>query len=142
METTYPDLTSPFTEGETGISEQALIILKPDAFQSHEITEEILKLFEEQHLDVKEAKVTTMNEEIVNILYDGHISPDWSNELLEYLTQGPSAIFIVTGIRANDKAKYIKTFIRRKNKVDFIHTMVHASDNEEDANKEKKLFFR
>lgn len=142
MEITYPELKSPFIEGEAGISEQALIILKPDALENDPTTQEVLRLFKEQHLDVKEAAVTTMNEELVNLLYEGRISPDWTNELLEYLTQGPSAIFIVSGIRANEKANYIKTLVRRQNKVDFIHTMVHASDTEEEALKERKLFFK
>ena len=141
MEIIYPELENPYVEGEVGKVEQALLIIKPDAFAQKDITDEILRLLEEQCLRVEKAVVTTMNEEIVNLLYAGRISPDWSNKLLEYLTQGSSAIFMISGIKSNEKANYVKTLIRKKYGVDFIHTMVHASDSEDEALEEGRLFF-
>mgnify|MGYP003608864558 CR=1 FL=1 len=79
--------------------EQTLVILKPDTVRRKLVGEIILRL-ERKNLAVENARYLTISKEVVEEHYK-HVSHlPFFNDIVDYMTSGPSIVMILSGENA------------------------------------------
>ena len=130
--------------------EQTLVILKPNAVQ-RELIGELISKFERRGLKISAMKMETVSRETAEIHYREHKEKHFYDDLIGFITSGPSVIMI---LEANGGVEIVRRMVGSTNPAeaepgsirgDYAtspgHNMIHASDSLEAAKREIELFF-
>lgn len=130
--------------------EQTLVILKPNAVQ-RELIGELLSRFERRGLKISAMKLCRITTGMAEIHYREHLGKPFYNDLISFITSGPSVVLILESTGA---VEIVRTMVGDTNPADAVsgtirgdyatspgHNMIHASDSLEAAQIEIELFF-
>lgn len=131
--------------------EQTLSIIKPDAILKNHIGE-ILNIFEQEGLRIVAAKMIQMNVEQAKGFYHVHEKQPFFQDLIKFMTSGPSLILVLSGPNAIQKNREImgatnpaqagSHTIRARYGDNIERNAVHGSDSPETAKFEISYFFK
>ncbi len=141
--------------------ERSLIIIKPDGV-ARGLMGEILKRFENAGMKIVGMKMVWLDKKFAGEHYKAHKSKAFFNSLVEFITEGPVAVFVVEGVHAVDNARRLvgPTSPHEASpgtiRGDFAHlsmkyasekgkggkNIIHASGSKKDAEEEIKLWFK
>jgi nucleoside-diphosphate kinase len=131
-------------------AEKTLVLIKPDAFKAHHVGD-IIKRYEEAGLALCAMKMLKMNGDIAAIHYVEHIGRPYYDSLVEFMGSGPIVAMVLSGddaiakVRdlhgATDPAKAAEGTIRKLYAASKGENAVHASDSQESAAREIRIYF-
>jgi nucleoside-diphosphate kinase len=131
--------------------EKTLVLIKPDGVQRR-LCGEIIGRFERKGLRVVAAKFVRPARELASLHYAVHAGKSFYEELLKFLTSGPTFAMVLEGreavsaVRAmmgpTDGAKAPPGTIRGDYGLSIQNNLVHGSDSVENAAKEISLWFQ
>ncbi len=132
------------------MAEQTLIVLKPDSVQKNMIGE-ILRRFEQNGFVINKLKMLTMSKEEAHTFYSVHKEKPFFNELVSFITSGPTVAAVIEGPDAVNKVRTIigatkpneaaPGTIRKDFGTSITQNAIHASDSHESFIKESKVIF-
>ncbi len=130
--------------------EKSLVLIKPDAMKRG-LAGVILGRLQESGLKLVALRMLHMDRALAGQHYAIHIDKPFYEELINYITSTPivAAVFEAEGaverirkiMGATDPAKAEEGTIRKEFGLDIQQNSTHASDSNETAAKEIKLFF-
>jgi len=130
--------------------EQTLGRIKPDAMERR-LAGDILGRFEARGLDVREAKLVTVDRELAERHYDEHKAKPFFGELVEFITSGPTLALVLEGesaisvvratMGATNPTDASPGTIRGDLALAMPDNLVHGSDSSESAKREIGLWF-
>jgi nucleoside-diphosphate kinase len=130
--------------------ERTLVLIKPDAVQ-RKLAGEILARFEGRGLEIREARLLTVDRDLAEEHYGEHREKPFFGELVEFITSAPtlalvlegeSAISVVrTTMGATNPAESAPGTIRGDLALAMPNNLVHGSDAPESAQREIALWF-
>jgi nucleoside-diphosphate kinase len=133
------------------MAERTLIIIKPDSIQRH-LAGEIIRRFEKKGAKLVAAKFMQLSEELVSQLYAVHKGKGFFEDLVKFLSSGPSLVTVLEaeGIINTARKMIGATFgydaepgtIRGDFSCSRRHNLVHGSDSVKSAEQEIKLLFK
>lgn len=131
--------------------DRTLIICKPDAVERG-LVGEILGRFERRNLTLVAAELRTIDVETAGRHYEEHHGKPFYDDLVTFITRGPSLIAVVEG--PEDTWKVVRTMMGATNPRDsapgtirgdlgilFTENLIHGSDSLESAVREIEIFF-
>jgi nucleoside-diphosphate kinase len=131
-------------------AERTLVLIKPDAMRRG-LAGEILRRFEARGLELREAKLMTVERALAEEHYAEHAEKPFYGELVEFITSGPTLALVLEGdgaiatvratIGATNPADAGPGTIRGDLALSMPDNLVHGSDSEESAAREIKLWF-
>ena len=131
-------------------AERTLVLIKPDALQ-RKLAGEILARLERRGLEIREAKLLTVDRALAEEHYAEHREKPFFGELVDFITSAPtlalvlegeSAISVVrTTIGATNPADADPGSIRGDLALAMPDNLVHGSDSPESAKREISLWF-
>ena len=131
-------------------AERTLVLVKPDAMRRG-LAGEILRRFEARGLEVKEARLVTVDEALAKEHYAEHAEKPFFGELVEFITSGPTLALVLEGegaiatvrttMGATNPADAGPGTIRGDLALSMPDNLVHGSDSPESAAREIKLWF-
>ncbi len=131
-------------------AERTLVLIKPDAVQRR-LAGEILARFERRGLDIREAKLLTVDRALAEEHYAEHAEKPFFGELVQFITSSPtlalvlegeSAISVVrTTIGVTNPAEADPGSVRGDFALAMPDNLVHGSDSPESAAREISLWF-
>ena len=132
------------------ISEQTLIVVKPDGFKRR-LTGKILARFEEKGFEIKNLKSYNFTKDKAEEFYSVHNKKPFFNELVSFISSGVVVACILEGYNAINTVRIMigatKSFeanpgtIRGDFGLGFTDNIVHASDSSESFIKESRVIF-
>jgi nucleoside-diphosphate kinase len=132
------------------VSEQTLIVVKPDGFK-RTLTGKILARFEEKGFKIKNLKSYNFTKEKAEKFYSIHSEKPFFNELVSFICSGTVVACILEGNNAVNTVRIMigatKSFeaspgtIRGDFGLGFTDNIVHASDSSESFIKESQVIF-
>ena len=132
------------------VSEQTLIVVKPDGFKRL-LTGKILARFEEKGFEIKKLKSYNFTKEKAEEFYSVHNKKPFFNELVSFISSGVVVACILEGTNAINTVRIMigatKSFeanpgtIRGDFGLGFTDNVVHASDSSESFIKESRVIF-
>ena len=132
------------------MSQQTLIILKPDSVKRNLIGE-ILSRFEKRGFVISKLKLLTFTREMAQQFYSVHSTKPFFDELVTYITSGKVVVAVITGDNAIEETRQIigKTnpeeapsgTIRGDFGNNITENSIHASDSTESFDKEVNVVF-
>ncbi|HHV71978.1 MAG TPA: nucleoside-diphosphate kinase [Clostridia bacterium] len=130
--------------------ERSLVLVKPDGVKRGLIGE-VLKRIEQKGLSIVELKMMQLTKEQAQAHYAEHKDKAFFPELIDFITSGKIVALIVEGenavslvrklVGATDPAKAEPGSIRGDYANSVQENVVHASDSQESAEREIKIFF-
>jgi nucleoside-diphosphate kinase len=140
--------------------QQTLVLIKPDGVKRGLIGE-IIRRFEQRGLKLAALKMVQIDSDFSKKHYATHIDRDFYKGLEKFMTSGPVVAMIIEGVDAVENVRKLcgvtesKAALPGTIRGDFSHVsyshadekgisiknIVHASGNEEDAEKEVALWF-
>lgn len=130
--------------------EQTLVIIKPDGVERNLIGS-ILNEYERNGLVIKNIKMLVVDEELAKEHYDEHVDKPFFNDLVNYITSGPSCVLIIEGENAIERVRKINgatnpkeaqdNTIRALYGLELSKNTVHASDSQKSAKREISIWF-
>jgi len=130
--------------------ERSLVLVKPDAMKRG-LAGTIISRLQEQGLKLVALRMLHMDRELAGRHYAIHAGKDFFEDLIDYITSTPivAAVFEAEGavekirkiMGATDPAKAEPGTIRKDFGLDIQQNSTHASDSNETAEKEIRLFF-
>ena len=133
------------------MSEQTLIIIKPDAFQ-RKLTGIILSRFENKGFLIKELKSYNFTKEKAEEFYSDHKNKPFFSELVSFISSSTVAVCILEGENAINIVRHMigstRSFeaqpgtIRGDYGLGITNNIIHASDSYESFIKESKVIFK
>src|SRR5919199_4336908 len=130
--------------------ERTLILIKPDAMRRR-LAGEILGRFEARGLEVRSARLVTVDQALAERHYDEHRERPFFGELVEFITGGPLVALVLEGYEAVTAARQLigatnpleaaPNSIRGAFALEVQTNLVHGSDSPESARREIELFF-
>jgi nucleoside-diphosphate kinase len=133
------------------MSEQTLIIIKPDAFQ-RKLTGIILSRFENKGFLIKELKSYNFTKEKAEEFYSDHKNKPFFSELVSFISSSTVAVCILEGENAINIVRQMigstRSFeaqpgtIRGDYGLGITNNIIHASDSYESFIKESKVIFK
>lgn len=130
--------------------EQTLLIVKPDGVRRG-LVGEILARVERKGYRLEQMCEMVISQEVASKHYGEHKGKPFYDDLIEYITGGPSVVAMVTGENAIENVRMIMGStdpldatpgsIRGAYATSVTHNLVHGSDSSESAEREIKLFF-
>ncbi|MBD3256691.1 MAG: nucleoside-diphosphate kinase [Candidatus Lokiarchaeota archaeon] len=134
--------------------DKTFVMIKPDAVKRNLIGK-IISRIEDAKLKILEMKMLELSAELAGTHYDEHKGKDFYNNLIEFVTSGPSVAMVLQAenviplvrkmIGATDPKEADSGTIRGDLKEipvkSVTENMIHASDSEETAKREIGLFF-
>jgi nucleoside-diphosphate kinase len=130
--------------------EGTLVLIKPDALQRR-LAGEILARFERRGLDIREAKLLTVDHALAEKHYAEHAEKPFFGELVEFITSAPTLALVLEGESA---ISVVRTTIGATNPTDAApgtirgdlalampDNLVHGSDSSDSARREIELWF-
>ena len=131
-------------------AERTLVLIKPDAMHRG-LAGEILRRFEARGLELKEAKLVTVDRALAGEHYAEHAEKPFYEELVEFITSGPTMAFVLEGegaiatvrstMGATNPADAGPGTIRGDLALSMPDNLVHGSDSPESAAREITLWF-
>ena len=132
------------------MSEQTLIIIKPDAFE-RKLTGIILSRFENKGFLIKELKSYIFTKEKAEEFYSDHKNKSFFSELVSFISsstvvacilEGENAINIVRGMIGSTRSFEAQPgTIRGDYGLGITNNIIHASDSYESYIKEARVIF-
>ena len=132
------------------MSEQTLIVLKPDSVDRNLIGE-ILSRFEKSNFKIIKLQKMNYTKEMAEEFYSAHKEKPFFDELTSYITSGPVVTAVLEGENviaktreingATDPKKAEKGSIRGDFGIDITSNTIHASDSPQSFEKEVKVVF-
>ena len=132
------------------MSEQTLIIIKPDAFQ-RKLTGTILSRFDNKGFLIKELKSYIFTKEKAEEFYSDHKNKPFFSELVSFIISSPVVACILEGENAINIVRQMigstRSFeaqpgtIRGDYGLGITNNIIHASDSYESYIKESKVIF-
>jgi len=132
------------------LSEQTLIILKPDSVKRN-LVGEILSRFEKRGFVISKLKMLTFTKEMAEQFYSVHNTKPFFDELVTYITSGKVVVAVIAGDNAIEETRQIigKTnpqeaspgTIRGDFGKNITENSIHASDSTESFDKEVNVIF-
>jgi nucleoside-diphosphate kinase len=130
--------------------ERSLILVKPDAMERG-LAGEILGRFERRGLDIREARLVRVDEDLAARHYAEHREKPFFGELVGFITSGPTLALVLEGegaiaacrstIGATNPAQAAPGSIRGDLALAMPDNLVHGSDSPESAQREIALWF-
>jgi nucleoside-diphosphate kinase len=130
--------------------ERTLVLIKPDAV-GRGLAGEILGRFEARGLEVREARLLTVDDALAKEHYDEHAEKPFFGELVEFITSGPTLALVLEGegaiatvrttMGATNPADAGPGTIRGDLALSMPDNLVHGSDSPESAAREIALWF-
>jgi nucleoside-diphosphate kinase len=130
--------------------ERTLILIKPDAMR-RALAGEILRRFEARGLELRAAKLLTVDRHLAERHYAVHREKPFFGELVEFITSGATLALVVEGegaiatcrttIGATNPADAAPGSIRGDLALSMPDNLVHGSDSPETAAEEVALWF-
>jgi nucleoside-diphosphate kinase len=130
--------------------EQTLVLIKPDAVQ-RKLAGEILWRFELRGLEIRAAKLLTVDRALAEEHYAEHREKPFFGELVEFITSAPTLALVLEGESA---IPVVRTTMGATNPKDAApgtirgdlalampDNLVHGSDSTESARREIALWF-
>jgi nucleoside-diphosphate kinase len=133
------------------MSEQTLIVIKPDAFE-RKLTGSILSRFENKGFLIKELKSYIFTKEKAEEFYSAHQNKPFFNELVSFISSSTVVACILVGENAINVVRQMigstRSFeaqpgtIRGDYGLGITNNIIHASDSYESFIKESKVIFK
>jgi nucleoside-diphosphate kinase len=131
-------------------AEQTLVLLKPDAVQ-RKLAGEILRRFEARGLEIRAARLLTVDRDLADKHYAEHREKPFFGELVAFITSAPTLALVLEGegaipvvrttMGATDPANAAPGTIRGDLALSMPDNLVHGSDSPESAEREIALWF-
>jgi len=131
-------------------AERTLVLIKPDAVRRG-LAGEILRRFELRGLEIREARLLTVDRELAGEHYAEHAEKPFFSELVEFITSGPTLALVLDGegaiatvrttMGATNPADASPGTIRGDLALSMPDNLVHGSDSAESAAREISLWF-
>lgn len=131
--------------------EKTLVILKPNAVQ-RELIGQLISKFERRGMKITAMKLIRIPLKIAEQHYKEHRGKEFYEDLISFITSGPSVIMILESMDAVD---IVRTMVGATNPAEAVpgsirgdyatspgHNMIHASDSREAAEREIELLFK
>jgi nucleoside-diphosphate kinase len=131
-------------------AESTLVLIKPDAVE-RKLAGEILARFEQRGLELRAAKLLTVDRQLAEEHYAEHKEKPFFGELVEFITSAPTLALVLEGESAISVAR---TTMGATNPTDAApgtirgdlalampNNLVHGSDSPESARREIALWF-
>jgi nucleoside-diphosphate kinase len=126
------------------------VLVKPDAV-SRALTGEIVARFERRGLDIKAARLLTVDRSLAEEHYAEHTEKPFFGELVDFITSGPTLALVLEGegaiktvrttMGATNPADAAPGTIRGDLSLSMPDNLVHGSDSAETASAEVALWF-
>ena len=130
--------------------ERTLVLVKPDAMR-RSLAGEIVARLERRGLELRAARVLTVDRSLAEEHYAEHTEKPFFGELVDFITSGPTLALVVEG---EDAIKLVRTTMGATNPADAApgtirgdlslsmpDNLVHGSDAPESAEREVRLWF-
>jgi nucleoside-diphosphate kinase len=131
-------------------AERTLVLIKPDAVRRG-LAGEILRRFELRGLEIREARLFTVDRALAEEHYAEHAEKPFYGELVEFITSGPTLALVLEGegaiatvrttMGATNPADASPGTIRGDLALSMPDNLVHGSDSPESATREIALWF-
>ena len=131
-------------------AERTLVLIKPDAVQRH-LAGEILARFERRGLEIRDARLLTVDRSLAEEHYAEHAEKPFFGELVEFITSGRTLALVLEGegaiatvrttMGATNPADAGPGTIRGDLALSMPDNLVHGSDSPESAAREISLWF-
>jgi nucleoside-diphosphate kinase len=131
-------------------AERTLVLIKPDAMRRG-LAGEIVRRFEARGLELRDAKLLTVDRQLAEEHYAEHAEKPFYGELVEFITSGPTLALVLVGegaiatvrttMGATNPADAGPGTIRGDLALSMPDNLVHGSDSPESAQREVALFF-
>jgi nucleoside-diphosphate kinase len=131
-------------------AERTLVLIKPDAMRRG-LAGEILRRFELRGLEIREARLLTVDRALAEEHYAEHAEKPFYGELVEFITSGPTLALVLEGegaiatvrttMGATNPAAAGPGTIRGDLALSMPDNLVHGSDSPESAAREISLWF-
>ena len=131
-------------------AERTLVLVKPDAMR-RALAGEILLRLERRGLELRAARLLTVDRSLAEEHYAEHTAKPFFGELVDFITSGPTLALIVEGesaigtvrttVGATDPADAAPGTIRGDLSLSMPDNLVHGSDSPESAEREIALWF-
>lgn len=138
-------------ERERYMSEQTLIVIKPDAFE-RKLTGQILSRFENKGFLIRELKSYIFSKEKAEEFYSVHRNKPFFSELVSFISSSKVVACILEGENAINTVRILigstRSFdaqpgtIRGDYGLGITNNIIHASDSYESFIKESKVIFK
>jgi nucleoside-diphosphate kinase len=130
--------------------ERTLVLVKPDAMR-RALAGEIVARLERRGLELREAKLLTVDRSLAEEHYAEHAAKPFFGELVEFITSGPTLALVLEGegaikvvrttMGATNPAEAAPGTIRGDFALSMPDNLVHGSDSSESAEREIVLWF-
>jgi nucleoside-diphosphate kinase len=130
--------------------EWTLVLVKPDAMR-RALAGEILARLERRGLELRAARLLTVDRSLAEEHYAEHTEKPFFGELVEFITSGPTLALVVEGegaievvrttMGATNPADAAPGTIRGDLSLSMPDNLVHGSDSPESAEREIALWF-
>jgi nucleoside-diphosphate kinase len=130
--------------------ERTLVLVKPDAMR-RALAGEILARLERRGLELRAAKLLTVDRSLAEEHYAEHTEKPFFGELVDFITSGPTLAIVVEGegaikvvrttMGATNPAEAAPGTIRGDLSLSMPDNLVHGSDSPESSEREIRLWF-
>jgi nucleoside-diphosphate kinase len=130
--------------------ERTLVLVKPDAMR-RKLAGEIVARLERRGLELREARLVTVDRSLAEEHYAEHTEKPFFAELVDFITSGPTLALVVEGegaiqvvrttMGATNPADAAPGTIRGDLSLSMPDNLVHGSDSPESAAREIALWF-
>ena len=130
--------------------ERTLVLVKPDAMR-RALAGEIVARLERRGLELREAKLVTVDRTLAEEHYAEHAEKPFFGELVEFITSGSTLALVVEGegaikvvrttMGATNPAEAAPGTIRGDFALSMPDNLVHGSDSSQSAEREIALWF-
>lgn len=131
-------------------TEKSLVLIKPDAVE-RKLVGQIISMYEEHGLSIIAMKLVKLDKAFAEAHYKEHREKDFFNELIKTITRSEIVAIVLQGDNAIENIRKIngstnpekaeEGTIRKRFALNKTENSVHASDSEESAEREIKLWF-
>ncbi|EFL15105.1 MULTISPECIES: nucleoside-diphosphate kinase [unclassified Streptomyces] len=133
------------------MTQRTLVILKPDAVRRGLVGEIIGRIERKAGWTIPAMELRTLDREILETHYGEHVGRPFYEPLMGFMASGPVVVLVVEGERAIEGVRQLAGptdpiaaapgSIRGDFGTIVRENLIHASDSEESAERELKLFF-
>ncbi|MFD7263192.1 nucleoside-diphosphate kinase [Streptomyces sp. NPDC059874] len=133
------------------MTQRTLVILKPDAVRRGLIGEIIGRIERKAGWTIPALELRTLDQETLEAHYGEHKGKPFYEPLMGFMASGPAVVLVVEGERAIEGVRQLAGptdpiaaapgSIRGDFGTIVRENLIHASDSEESAERELKLFF-
>lgn len=130
--------------------QQSVVLVKPDGLQRG-LVGEIIGRFERKGLKLVALKMMTLDDELIEKWYSHHVDKPFFPNLKSFMQQTPIVCMLWEGVECIDAVRLITGVTKARSaeggsiRGDFAMSqqmnLIHASDSEENAKRERDLIF-